>query len=111
MDRLDPAWKSLAFLKVACDNAAERVNVVTKFLRDSMSDVNLQVSVENVYKGPKNARVLSEVIVCQFNSRTIRDQVLKKIQSTSTSLPTELGPSVKADYAKSERQQAEMDLF
>ena len=80
VDRLDPAHRSVSFLKIKSTDAAARVRMIEQFLTEHFGNIAHKVSIENIFKGPYTSRSLTEVTVCEFPSKSVREQVLGQIR-------------------------------
>ena len=62
------------------------------------------MSIENISKGPYISRTLTEVTVCEFPSKSVRDQVLGQIREKNLYVKDSTGAIVTIGYAKTKKQ-------
>ena len=106
LDKLDPAHRSISFLKVKSTDAAARIHMVEKFLLEHFGNIAHKAVVENVMKGLYSNRSLSEVVICELPSKSVRDAILTQIREKNLPCKDNTEAVVKIDHAKTKKQLA-----
>ena len=80
--KLDPAHKGLRFRGLKDESLKKRVEALEMILRDAGLglDDKPEFFLDHIYKGPSNARVLTDMCVVTFQSNSIREIVLKQVR-------------------------------
>ena len=80
VNRLDPANKSIAFKGFTEFDGPKRSAAIESFLSNIVMH-KTGLHIEHVYKGPTGQRVMSPISVTEFASRSVRESVLKKLET------------------------------
>ena len=77
----DPAFKRLSFLGFESGSDLDRIAHVSSFMSTHFSGIS--VSVGNIMRGPRSARVLTKIVYAEFCDSDVRNAVLSQIRSRS----------------------------
>lgn len=102
INKLDPCNKCLSVNGFKDENVGGRVACIEKIFKDYFPEVNI-LSVDHIYKGPRDDRSLTGTSIIELSSRSARELVLKKFQG-GLSLQDSSATVLKVSRAKSALQ-------